>query len=294
MDPEQISRFITENISHHNGLLFEDEDLIFEADDVEFTEPLGRFTFEGEEFPYWGNPEGRNRTMDYDMGKFNRYAKIGAIADQFLTEMNRTVAANPNSIEGRCAYASILMLRHGVRIGNEDSAEGYVSGMKQNKGEIVNTYGTTTLLSDHISTEGGLTLHFLGKEQVSHNIKISDPTLIKYGTWYKQHSQPHEKWLGIDYDMLFDFVKQRLGEGFIPKDLRTFCGNITGWREIQKYLSKPQIDVKSDAKKEVKAVVEAVAARLGNTPGIAKRAYLDNRMLDWFLAQRWVGNKESD
>jgi DNA topoisomerase IB len=86
---------------------------------------------------------------------------------------------------------------------------------------------------------------------------------------------------------LFHFVRTELGEGFAPKDLRTFCANVTAWKHIQSYLDKPKKTKKSEAKKEIKAVVEATAKRLGNTPGIAKRNYIDGRMLDWFLAQRF-------
>jgi DNA topoisomerase-1 len=184
-------------------------------------------------------------------------------------------------------------MKYGMRIGNEGSAEGYVSGLEKNKGEVVQTYGTTTLLNKHVSfVDNKIKLHFLGKEQVEHDIVVTEPFFYRYGKHYYGLGGPDDKWLGIEYDLLFDFVKTNIGDGFIPKDLRTFCGNVTGWNAILSYLDKPKQEKKSDAKKEIKEVVEKVANRLGNTPGIAKRAYIDGRMLDWFLSQRFEESED--
>ena len=247
----------------------------------------GEFVFLNHEYPYWGNILGRNRTVEYDKGKFNRYAKLGVISDELIKDFANKVKTNPKSTEGRCAYASLLMMMNGIRIGNEGSAEGYVSGLKQNKGEVVQTFGTTTLRNEHIEfKDGTMHLDFLGKEQVHHDIKIKDKFLVKYGKVYHDQSRPEDKWIGIDYDTLFKFTKENVGDGFIPKDFRTFCANLTAWKVIEEYLNKPKAETKTDANQEIKDVVAKVARRLGNTPGIAKRAYIDNRMLDWFKEQR--------
>jgi len=279
MDPICISRLLNESIYFNNGLLFEYE--------IDYTEPLGYFTYSGEEYPYWGNPIGRNRTVDYDLGKFNRYAKLGAVADEIVGNLIGMVEQEYNSIDGRCAYASLIMMKYGIRIGNEGSAEGYASGLEQNVGEIVQTYGVTTLLNEHVSVQNNqLRLHFLGKEQVEHDIMVAEPFFFKYGRMYYKQAAPKESWLGINYETLFNFVKSNIGEAFIPKDLRTFCANISGWRIIQTYLEKPKRGMKSEVNKEVAEIVKGVASRLGNSESIAKHRYLDLRMLDWYKAQR--------
>src|ERR1700752_2846264 len=102
MESKYLTKSILENV-YAKGLLNE-------ADDVDFREPTGYFSYEGKDYPYWGNQAGRNRTVDYDQGKFNRYAKLGNIADQLLQDFKRTVQNAPNTAEGRCAYASILMM----------------------------------------------------------------------------------------------------------------------------------------------------------------------------------------
>lgn len=259
--------------------------LLFETPDVE--RPFGSFTYLNNEYLYWGNPRGRNRTMEYDKGKFNRYAKLGMHADEVMERLHDVITSDHNSSDGRCAYACLLMMLHGVRIGNEGSAEGYVSGLEKTKGETVHTYGTTTLLNEHVSFEDDvMILDFLGKEQVEHNIRVSDPFLVKYGKLHHQPTWPNEKWLRIDYDLLFKFIKRHVGKQFIPKDLRTFCANVTAWDYAKKRLDQPKVETRTEAKAEVREMVERTAKKLGNTVGVSRRSYLDSRMLDWFVDKR--------
>ena len=255
--------------------------------DLEANESTGSFIYQGNEYPYWGSPLGRSKTEDYSVGKFNRYAKIGTRADDLINEFRNKLVNNSNLNDGKCSFASLIMMKYGVRIGNEDSATGYESGLEDNAGEIVQTYGTTTLLNKHITIENdNLKLDFLGKTQVQQNIEIDDPFIIKYAKHYYDPTKPEEKWIGIDYDILFKFVKNNIGDIFIPKDFRTFCANITGWKAIKTFLDKPKVETKTEANNEVKLITEVVANQLGNTPSISKRNYIDHRMLDWFKSER--------
>jgi hypothetical protein len=255
--------------------------------ELEYTEPEGYFSYEGNEYPYWGNPDGRAKTIEYDVGKFNRYAKISALSDEFTQKFKDMVKNDWESPNGRCSFACLVMMKYGVRIGNEDSAAGYESGMEETEGEIVQTYGTTTLLNKHVVVgENSINLDFLGKTQVEQNISIDDPFVVEYAKRYDDPALPENKWLGIDYDMLFKFVKNEVGDSFVPKDFRTFCANVTGWTTIKSLLDKPKRDTKTEVNDETKIVVESVADKLGNTPGISKRSYIDARMLDWFKGKR--------
>lgn len=262
--------------------------LLNEVEEIEFIEPTGYFEYRGVEYPYWGNLTGSTKTVDYEKGKFNRYAKLGDTAENVIKELSLILKKLPNKAKGRAAYASLIMLRYGIRTGNKLSAEGYESGLEKNKGEIVRTFGITTLLNRHVVVKDDrLILNFLGKEQVRHNIIVKDKLLVKYGKKFHDPNDSDGKWLNINYKTLFKFIQDNIGNNFVPKDLRTFRANITAWRHIKKLLKKPPHKLKSDAKSEVAEVVEVVANRLGNTTGVAKSSYIDNRMLDWFLAKRW-------
>ena len=262
------------------GLLCEEDELP--------VEPLGYFHYRGDKYPHWGNPRGRNKTVDYEVGKFNRFAKLGVIADEIESMLIENLNNDFDSVDGKCSYACLLMMIHGIRVGNEDSAEGYESGLEHmgNVGELVQTYGVTTLLNKHIKVVDDIIhLHFLGKTQVEHHIKIADENLVKFGKMYL-HGHEQEKWIGIEYGELFDFIKINIGDAFIPKDLRTFCANINAWNVVNMYLRKAKRDTKTEVNEEIKRITEIVASRLGNTPSITKSNYIDNRMFDWFKAKR--------
>lgn len=250
-------------------------------------DPMGYFEYAKMEFPYWGNPRGRNKAADYETTKFNRYVKIGIMADELINQFKEQIESNVKSTNGRCALACMIMMQHGIRVGNEGSAEGYASGLKDNKGELVHTYGVTTLLNKHVEFSGdAMTLDFLGKEQVHQNIVVGNPFIVRYSRVLYDPMRPNDKWLNINYDTLFKYVRSNVGDGFVPKDFRTFCANVTCWLAMDKYLDKPPAENKTAANKEVKDIVEVVANRLGNTPSVSKSNYIDSRSLDWFKEQR--------
>jgi DNA topoisomerase IB len=245
------------------------------------------FVYKQKKYPIWGNVHGRNKTVISDFGKFNRYARLGSIADTLIEKFKRNLKEDPYSKESRCSFACLLMMLYGIRVGNEDSAEGYISGLKNNSGLFVQTYGTTTLLNKHVEVkDNSILLNFLGKKQVDQHIKVNDPLIVKIAKLYDSPIKQNEKWIGISQNELTSFIKTEVGKNFTPKDFRTFCANITAWNSIKKKLNKKKYNKKSDAKNDVKEVVEDVSTKLGNTPGIAKKSYLDARMLDWFYEQR--------
>jgi len=259
------------------------EGIIREEDEDEKSQgPNFWFDFDGHRYPAWSSPRGRMHTAEYELSKFNRYAKIGDRADEIKSNLIKELKSRPNSINGRCAYACLLMMEHGIRTGNETSAEGYVSGLEDNKGELVKTYGVTTLLDDHVKIEGDvLSLHFLGKTQVEHKIRVLDDLMIKYGRYYQKHKNDRETWLGVEYDDLFKYIRNTVGDGFIPKDFRTFRGNVTAWDYIRKPVKKVRVETATEANDIIKKMVEACASVLGNTTGVSKSSYLDHRMIDW-------------
>ncbi len=245
--------------------------------------PQTSFVYEGKKYPTWGNPNGAMSTHTYDIGKFNRYARLGKTINEKKKELRDIIKNDPMSTDGRLAYACLLMLTYGIRTGNDDSAGGYESGIEENAGDIVHTYGVTTLENRHVTEKkNALVLSFLGKRQVKQNIKITIPLLVSTGKKYKKGRWPNERWLDIDYPSLFKFTKKVFGKPFVPKDLRTFVANTTAWDAMQEVATDIKTHTASEANELIKRIVDIVAKRLGNTPAIAKRNYIDIRMLDWF------------
>jgi len=257
---------------------------VIEEGTEDAVDPKTWFKYQGKYYPSWGSVNGRVKTQDYDLAKYNRFAKIGIMADDISGIFKENIEADPESMEARCSYACLLMMEHGIRVGNESSAEGYISS----EGEEVQTFGVTTLLRDHVRINeetNTLYLHFLGKTAVEHRIKIIDDFLEKWGLYYFKHPNEIDTWLGIDYDVLFSFIRDTLGDGFNPKDFRTFRGNVAAWNYIGgKIESKQKMDTATEANDLIREMVEHVSDVLGNTPGVARSNYIDSRMIDWVKA----------
>lgn len=265
------------DISDKLGFIVEDTELVLE--------PEGYFKYNGNSYPFWGNPSGRLKTIDYDIGKFNRYAKFGFLADELEGKFRGILKSDPRSLDARCSFACLMMMKYGIRVGNDESASGYKSGMVGSEGDFVQTYGITTLLNKHVDpSDNNIVVEFLGKSQVEHTIVVDDP-IYKYGKFYKGGYE-ESRWLGISYEALFDFVEAQLGRGFIPKDFRTFCANTQCWDIAKDFLNDGKVETKTEVNDEVKRIVEHVSNVLGNTPGVAKNSYLDSRFIDWFKSKR--------
>ena len=76
------------------------------------------------------------------------------------------------------------------------------------------------------------------------------------------------------------YVKEVMGDGFTPKDFRTWAGTLIA--AVQLAHLGPVTESK-DAEKNVLQAVDAVAERLGNTRDIARSSYISPRVIDHYL-----------
>jgi hypothetical protein len=216
------------------------------------------------------------------------------------------------SEQARHAYACLLMMETGIRIGNEDSANGWVSenqivakanttaksdnpklgikaGDKIKKGQViwqhekfgehVQTFGVTTLLNEHIALHNDhVELHFTGKKLVDQHLATTHPVLV---TWCPTGGKQSASWLCIDKASLTKFVKRFVGSHFKPKDLRTTCVN----RVFIDLFTNPPFATRfakatkqSECRKVLRATIEETAKRIGHTKGVCKSAYLSTAL----------------
>lgn len=223
-----------------------------------------------------GSLHGRNADKD------NRVRKLLADWDALANKLRRMVVRGGGSTETAVlAYATLLMMETGIRVGNEESAEGFVSVNKWHPdcGKLVKTYGLTTLEGRHVSVEGGvLTLAFVGKKIVNQTLRTADPFLVRYAPVPQAADLP---WLGIDYPTLYKFVKKYVGRAYKPKDIRAakvnrlFIDNFAGPRAANFAAAAK----KSDRNRAVKECVEVTAETIGHTPGVCRSAYMSKHLL---------------
>jgi DNA topoisomerase IB len=226
--------------------------------------------------------------------KWNRIAKIQRMYSEIDEKLKRFCSIERNTERKACAFAVLMMIQTGIRIGNRESASGYVSKAKKTEGQTLYTYGLTTLKKEHVeffvqqqdNDNLNMILKFVGKKSVYHEITITDPFLVKVGKeFYKAGS---ERWLNYDDqqevtdNLVANFIKKSIGHGFSPKDFRAFRANIEAARLSEKILKEEtkELKTKKSVNQEIKKIVTEVSHVLGNTPGIAKKAYINVEILN--------------
>ena len=244
-----------------------------------FEETPYKFKIDGIDILFFGNPAG---SMDL---KFNRVTRIAERYDKITAHLRKLIYQNslqyPANKEYCLAVASLLIIETGIRIGNEDSAEGFISEYKEKgKKVLAKTYGLTTLLPEHIEIENGIVkFDFTGKKHVENKF-----TLSKELSGYVMHI------LNSNYNPVFNtndgelttFIKNETSPYLSSKDFRTFRANVFGYLSAVK-LPKPT--TKKERRESIKKVCEDVSAKLNNTPAVVKTSYLDPDLFAYFFPE---------
>ena len=248
-------------------------------------------TYQDKKIPIASSIKGDLKTTSNDpvikkKTKFQRMARIAANLPEIEKKLWDIINSKKN--DAKFAYSVLLMIHTGIRSGNEDSAEGYICNIKNHElfGKIIQTYGITTLKKEHIEFKNDkLIIEFLGKKAVEQNIQIDDPELVRWGGYFYNNSKTN-LWLDTKKNELADFIKSKIGKKYLIKDFRTVRANLTaGIKAIE--LNTPEKPTsKKDVTQEVKTIVETVSEQLGNTPSIAKSAYINPEILEWFIYNR--------
>ncbi len=90
------------------------------------------------------------------------------------------------------------------------------------------------------------------------------------------------RWVGLRSGDINDYLKRHLGEEFSAKDFRTW--NATVLAAVSVGADVPNATTKVARKRAVDRAVRGVSEMLGNTPAVARRAYIDPRVFDRYLS----------
>ncbi|MDX1953204.1 MAG: DNA topoisomerase IB [Verrucomicrobiota bacterium] len=165
-----------------------------------------------------------------------------------------------------------------IRVGNEE----YV---KQN-----NSFGLTTMRDRHVKIRGNqIQFKFRGKSGKQHDIDLSDPVLAKIvkncqdlpGQELFQYLDENGEQVRIGSTDVNQYLREITQEDFTAKDFRTWAGTVLAamaLKELEKFDSQAQ------AKKNLKAAIESVAERLGNTAAICRKCYIHPFVLEAYLS----------
>ena len=171
-----------------------------------------------------------------------------------------------------------------IRIGNTDYA-------KQNK-----SYGLTTLRDRHVDVDGGqLRFEFKGKSGKTWRLQVKDRRIARIvkacqdipGQHLFQYVDEAGERHGITSADVNAYLREISGREITAKDFRTWAGTVLAAMALREF---EVFDSAAKAKKNVRAAIEAVSARLGNTPTICRKCYIHPEVLNCYLD----GNVVSD
>ena len=240
-------------------------------------------TYRGRPAIFFAKASGSTKQSDRKAAKFCRVGKLA----KAWPEVEKKLEGLLDSKYGREAFCCLLMAETGIRIGNEDSAEGYVAKVKGFEGEVVQTFGASTLKKEHIIVDGDkLCLDFVGKKVVKQFIVVTNPLLVEYGKKFLEESET-DLWLNVEDANVAKFIKKRIDKRLTIKDFRTFAANCNAFHIYEDNISSSPVPArKGDLTKEIKEVVVKTSEILGNTPGICKNAYLSPYLIEWITSER--------
>ena len=164
-----------------------------------------------------------------------------------------------------------------IRIGNEDYA-------KENK-----SFGLTTLRNRHLDIEGStLRFDFKGKSGKTWNLDLRDRRVAKVvrsiqelpGQQLFQYVDEDGKRQPISSSDVNDYLREITGEDITAKDFRTWAGTVLASMALIEFET---VDSQARRKKNIKAAIESVAKRLGNTPTICRKCYVHPHVLESYL-----------
>ncbi len=212
-----------------------------------------------------------------DRWKFERMIDFA----QALPRLRRRVSGGLEGEEidrERVLACAVRMLDIGLfRIGSEEYAD--------EGGGL----GLTTITRAHATVHGGARIAFdypakSGVRRV-HTIEDADCARI-VAALKRRRGGPEEllaykragRWVGLDAEEVNEYLKAQLGGAFTAKDFRTW--NATVIAAVALAADDRAPESRTGRKRVIDAAVREVAELLGNTPAVARRAYIDPRVFD--------------
>ena len=164
-----------------------------------------------------------------------------------------------------------------IRVGNDDYA-------KQNS-----SYGLTTLKNRHVAVDGNeVRFRFTGKSGKQWSLRVRDRRVAKIikacqdlpGQELLQYVDEAGNRQDVTSTDVNEYLKEITGKEITAKDFRTWAGTVLAAMALHELES---FDSAAQAKRNLRAAIEKVAGRLGNTPTICRKCYVHPEVLNSYM-----------
>ena len=218
-----------------------------------------------------------------DEAKYHRLVAFGHALPAIRKAVDRDLGGPELSRRKVLAAVVSLLDMTGIRVGNEEYAQANDS------------YGLTTLRVRHVRLQGSkVRLNFRAKSGKQHRILLDDKRLARVikrcrdlpGEELFEYLDDDGTPQPVGSDDVNQYLREIAGGDFSAKDFRTWIGTV----ECIGALESPAQHL-VEAKANVTAALERVAARLGNTPAVCKKAYVHPAVLETYVQRRRLPRK---
>jgi len=212
-----------------------------------------------------------------DENKYDRMVVFGKALPKIRRRVNRDLKKRGLPREKVLATVVQLLERTFIRVGNEEYA-------RENK-----SFGLTTMRSRHVDvTATKLKFSFRGKSGKEHEVDVTDRRLAKIicqlqelpGQEVFQYVNGDGERRKITSEDVNQYLREITGEEFTAKDFRTWAGTVLAAMALN---AQEAFANKSQAKKNIKDAISAVAKILGNTPAVCRKCYVHPAVLETYL-----------
>jgi DNA topoisomerase-1 len=222
---------------------------------------------------YLYHPQWRARR---DAEKFDRMLLFGKALAKARERVLVDLGLEGMPLERACAAAVRLLDLGYFRIGNDVYADENGS------------FGLTTLERRHVRRhQQSLVFAFTGKSGVEHEIRIDDAVVVeaieimrrrKGGDARLLSYKNGRSWRSLLPDLVNEYVRASTGLESTAKDFRTWHATVLAAAALAE--STEPGHSKASRKRAVATAMKEVSSFLGNTPALARSAYVDPRVVD--------------
>ncbi|MET8762834.1 DNA topoisomerase IB [Lentzea sp. NPDC004782] len=210
---------------------------------------------------------------DRDAEKFDRVLRLAPRLKRFREQILKDMRSRGPR---RLLAIALRMLDLGVfRVGHEEYAEDN------------GTHGVATLLCEHLSVRGDrVRFRFPAKHGVEVDEEITDPQLARAVRTLLKDRTPDCRVFDLTADDVNERFRELVGDEFSVKDLRTWHATVFAAQAFAAQ-AKP-------TRRAVSAVMKEVSERLGNTPAVARKSYVDPRLTEAFERGEVIGGGDPE
>lgn len=231
---------------------------------------------------YLYHPQWRARR---DAEKFDRMLDFGRVLVRARERVAEDLTHEGMPRSRACAVAVRLLDLGCFRIGNDVYADEHGS------------FGLTTLERRHVRRrDGQLVFTFVGKSGIEHRVEIEDPEVIEALEVMRGRRTADDprllafkegrSWRSMVPEAVNEYVRECTGMEATAKDFRTWHATVLAAAALAE-TDEPG-ETRASRKRAISGAMKEVAAFLGNTPALARSAYVDPRVVEAYEEGRTI------